>query len=90
MHYRFPVPTTSDLAAERRIAFGRRVREVRERAGLTQTAAAKAAGLDRSFYAEVESARHSVSVDRLYAIADGLGVSVHELLPDNSGHSVNA
>ncbi|WP_171052816.1 helix-turn-helix domain-containing protein [Streptomyces marianii] len=83
------MPTTSDLTAERRVAFGRRLREVRERAGLTQTAAAKAAGLDRSFYAEVESARHSVSVDRLYAIADALGVSVHELLPDNLGRPVD-
>ncbi|WJV51703.1 helix-turn-helix domain-containing protein [Streptomyces flavofungini] len=46
--------------------------------------------LDRSFYAEVESARHSVSVDRLYAIADGLGVSVHDLLPDNVGQSLTA
>ncbi|MFI1184366.1 helix-turn-helix domain-containing protein [Streptomyces sp. NPDC020799] len=77
------MPPTDDLTAARRIAFGRRVREVRLRAGLTQKAAAEAAGLDRSFLAEVESARHSVSVDRLYALADALGASVHELLPDN-------
>ncbi|MEV4921627.1 helix-turn-helix transcriptional regulator [Streptomyces roseoverticillatus] len=72
---------TEELAEARRIAFANRVREVRTRAGLTQKAAAQAAGLDRSFYAEVESGKHTIAVDRLYRVADALGTSIHDLIP---------
>ncbi|MFJ7247967.1 helix-turn-helix domain-containing protein [Kitasatospora sp. NPDC098652] len=66
-----------------RLKFGRRLRTLRERAGLTQTAAAAAAGMDRSFYAELESARHSVSVDRVPALAQAVGVPPHQLFTDD-------
>ncbi|MFI7392048.1 helix-turn-helix domain-containing protein [Streptomyces tendae] len=65
-----------------RLAFGRRLRALRTRAGLSQTAVAAAAGMDRSFYAEVEAAIHSVSVDRIPALARALGVGPHELFQD--------
>ncbi|WP_189956652.1 helix-turn-helix domain-containing protein [Streptomyces alanosinicus] len=65
-----------------RLAFGRRLRALRTRAGLTQTAAAAAAEMDRSFYAEVEAAIHSVSVDRIPALARALGVEPYELFQD--------
>lgn len=66
-----------------RLAFGRRLRTLRERAGLSQTALASKAGLDRSFYVEVEHGRHSISVDRLHALAAALGVEVHRLFTDD-------
>ncbi|MEV5374993.1 helix-turn-helix transcriptional regulator [Streptomyces nondiastaticus] len=66
-----------------RLAFGQRLRTLRKRAGLTQTAAAAAAGMDRSFYAEVEAARHSVSVDRIPALARALGVEPYQLFQDD-------
>jgi transcriptional regulator with XRE-family HTH domain len=56
---------------------------------MTQTAVAAAAGLDRSFYVEVEHARHSISVDRAHAIADALGVDIRDLFPgapSDAGH----
>ncbi|QKW43796.1 MULTISPECIES: helix-turn-helix domain-containing protein [Streptomyces] len=65
-----------------RLVFGRRLRDLRTRAGLTQTAVAAAAGMDRSFYAEVEAAVHSVSVDRIPALAKALGVTASELFQD--------
>ncbi|MCX5559514.1 helix-turn-helix domain-containing protein [Streptomyces sp. NBC_00038] len=68
-----------------RLAFGRRLRALRRRAGLTQTAAAAAAGMDRSFYAEVEAAVHSVSVDRIPALAKALGVEPYELFQNHGG-----
>jgi transcriptional regulator with XRE-family HTH domain len=49
------------------------------RAGLTQEALAHEAGLDRSFYVEIETARHSVSLDRVWDIADVLGISAARL-----------
>lgn len=76
--------SSSSIPAQR-LAFGRRLRALRLRAGLTQTAAAASAGMDRSFYAEVEAAVHSVSVDRIPALARALGVQPHELFQDPGG-----
>jgi len=63
----------------RRAAFAQRLRSLREAAGLTQTAMAKAAGIDRSYYVEVETGQHSVSLDRIFSIADALGLPAHAL-----------
>ncbi|MFJ4617361.1 helix-turn-helix domain-containing protein [Streptomyces sp. NPDC088812] len=70
-----------------RLAFGRRLRALRMRAGMTQTAVAAEAGMDRSFYAEVEAAVHSVSVDRIPALARALGVTPAELFQDTDPDS---
>lgn len=66
-----------------RAVFGRRLRELRERAGLSQTATAIGAGLNRSFYAGVEAGRTSIAVDRLPPLAQTLGVEVHQLFSDD-------
>jgi transcriptional regulator with XRE-family HTH domain len=76
------MPETDDRIVQRRKSFGGRLRRVRTEAGLSQTAVASRAGLDRSFYAEIESGKHSVSVDRLYDIAEALGVAVRDLFTD--------
>ncbi|MEU9426262.1 helix-turn-helix transcriptional regulator [Streptomyces sp. NPDC048342] len=70
-----------------RLAFGRRLRALRIRAGKTQTAVAAEAGMDRSFYAEVEAAVHSISVDRIPALAKALGVTASELFQDADADS---
>jgi transcriptional regulator with XRE-family HTH domain len=49
---------------------------------LTQEALALKAGLDRSFYVEIETARHSVTLDRVWDLADALGVPVAQLFDD--------
>ncbi|MCC3773617.1 helix-turn-helix domain-containing protein [Streptomyces sp. UNOB3_S3] len=66
-----------------RAVFARRLRSLRERAGLSQSATAERAGLNRSFYAGVEAGRHSISVDRLQPLAHVLGVAVHQLFTDD-------
>ncbi|MFI5803726.1 helix-turn-helix domain-containing protein [Streptomyces sp. NPDC051561] len=66
-----------------RAAFARRLRTLRERAGLTQTATAASSGLNRSFYAGVEAGRHSIAVDRLPRLAETLGIEVHQLFTDD-------
>lgn len=76
------MPETDDRIAQRRKSFGGHLRRMRTGVGLSQTAVASRAGLDRSFYAEVESGKHSVSVDRLYDIAEALGVAVRDLFAD--------
>lgn len=47
---------------------------------MTQEKVALAAGLDRSFYVEVETGKHSLTVDRLFAIADALDATAASLL----------
>jgi transcriptional regulator with XRE-family HTH domain len=69
--------------SSQRAAFAQRLRTLRATAGLTQTALAKAAGMDRSYYAEVEAGQHSVSIDRIFSIADALGVPAYLLFIDS-------
>lgn len=66
--------------ARRRRQLGDTIRATRLAAGLTQEKAALAAELDRSFYVEVETGKHSLTVDRLFAIADALEVPAADLL----------
>jgi transcriptional regulator with XRE-family HTH domain len=65
-----------------RLAFAARLRTLRKQARMTQAAVASAAGMDRSFYVEVEHGRHSVSIDKVHRIADVLGVPVHLLFTE--------
>lgn len=75
--------TASDAAVKaRRVQFASRLRDLRHAAGLTQEAVAQNAGLDRSFYVEIETAKHSVMLDRVYDIAEALGVSIRDLFPE--------
>lgn len=46
---------------------------------MTQEQVALAAGLDRAFYVDLENAKHSVLVDRVYDIATALGVTSSDL-----------
>jgi transcriptional regulator with XRE-family HTH domain len=62
-----------------RAALGSRLREIRESRGMTLTAAARQAGLSRSFYTQVEHARQTISVDRAFILANVLGVEMTEL-----------
>ena len=71
-----------ELRARRRVAFGQALRQARTNRGLTQEAVALKAGLDRSFYVEVETAVHSVTLDRVFAITDAIGISLGDLLTD--------
>ncbi len=64
----------------RREALGRRLRELRADAGLSQEKTAQAAGMERAFYAKLESGQHSVLADRLWDLARALGVDPPDLL----------
>lgn len=74
------VPELPERTATRRRQLGDTIRATRLAAGLTQEKAAIAAGLDRSFYVEVETGKHSLTVDRLFAIADALNVPAARLI----------
>jgi transcriptional regulator with XRE-family HTH domain len=70
------------IVPTRRAAFAERIRALRAAAGLTQTELARRADIDRSYYAEVEAGLHSVSIDRIFAIADALNVPPQDLFAE--------
>lgn len=61
---------------------GKRVRTIRAKAGISQEALADAAGLDRSYMSGVERGVRNLSVLKLAAIAEALGVPASSLLRD--------
>ena len=62
--------------------FGNRIRALRAKTGLSQEKFALKIGMDRTYYASVESGRRNVSLRNIKKIADGLGVSLGELFQD--------
>ncbi|MFF5265541.1 helix-turn-helix domain-containing protein [Actinomadura viridis] len=69
-----PKPEVESSVIARRVAVGRRIRDLREEARISQAAVAETAGLSRPFYVGVEAGQRNVSLDKLFAIADALGV----------------
>lgn len=59
--------------------FGKRLRELRAKTGLSQEKFALKIGIDRTYYSSVESGKRNVSLQNIKKIADGLGVSLSEL-----------
>ena len=67
-------------AAELKVLFGRRVRQLRKAMGVSQEAFAHAIQIDRSYYGSIERGERNVSLENICLIADGLGVAPAELL----------
>jgi transcriptional regulator with XRE-family HTH domain len=63
------------------VAVGGRIRQIRERAGLSQEALAAEAGIDRSYMSGVERGRRNFSMLKLKALARALNVPVRDILP---------
>ncbi|WP_406834825.1 helix-turn-helix transcriptional regulator [Streptomyces sp. AHU1] len=77
-----PADPADPAVLARRQALGRRLKELRGRAGLSQAQLALAAGMNRVFYVGVEGGRRNVSVDKVFALADALRVDVEEVFHD--------
>lgn len=60
--------------------FALRVKELRERTGLTQEEFALKINMDRSYYASIEVGRRNVTLASLNKIANGHGMTISELL----------
>ena len=59
--------------------FGKRIRELRTQAGLSQEKFALKIGMDRTYYASVESGKRNVAICNIKKIADGFGISLSQL-----------
>ena len=64
------------------VAFGVRLRELRDREGLTQDRLAKLSGLQSSIIGRLERGQHEPRLSSVLSVARGLGVSPSELLDD--------
>jgi transcriptional regulator with XRE-family HTH domain len=61
-------------------AFGKVLRDTRERAGLSQEALADEAGLDRTFIGMLERGKRQPTLETLFRIADALKVAPSTLV----------
>ena len=58
---------------------GNRIRELRNKTGLSQEKFALKVGIDRTYFASIESGKRNVAIRNIKKIADGLGVTLSEL-----------
>jgi transcriptional regulator with XRE-family HTH domain len=63
------------------IAFGARLRELRDSAGMTQEALGQAADLHWTYVGQIERGERNLTYQNLLKLARGLGVSPAELMP---------
>jgi transcriptional regulator with XRE-family HTH domain len=71
-------------AADMKVLFGRRVRQLRKAKGVSQEAFAHEIQIDRSYFGSIERGERNVSLENICLIADGLGVAPAELLRFNA------
>lgn len=59
--------------------FGKRVRELRIQAKLSQEKFALQIGMDRTYLASVEQGKRNISLENIQKIAEGFGISIEEI-----------
>jgi transcriptional regulator with XRE-family HTH domain len=76
------MPARQKVAAQRRVAFGSRVRALRTARGWSQERLAHEAGLDRTYVGSVERGERNIALDNIWLLADTLGVAPADLVGD--------
>lgn len=62
-----------------KVKLGKRIRELREKQGISQEKFALKIEMDRTYYSSVENGKRNISIENLYKIASGLNTNL-ELL----------
>lgn len=62
--------------------FGKRLKELRSQAGISQEKFALKIGMDRTYYASVEAGRRNIALENIKKIADGFGTSLSDLFKE--------
>lgn len=62
------------------VAFGKACRMFREKLNISQEKFALSIGMDRTYYSSVEAGKRNISIQNIYKIAYGLGISIEELM----------
>lgn len=66
-------------------AFGTRCRDLRNQTGLSQERFALMIGMDRSYYASIETGSRNVTLESIQKIASGFEISLAELFSGIDG-----
>ena len=61
------------------VSFGKCIKTFRQKTGLSQEKFALKIGMDRTYYASVESGKRNISIINIEKIADGFGISLSDL-----------
>lgn len=61
------------------ILFGNQIRLLRSESGLSQEKFALQIGMDRTYYASVETGKRNISLNNIVKIANGLNIPLSEL-----------
>ena len=67
------------------VRFGIRLREIRERVGVSQEKLADLAKLHRTYVSSVERGKRNISLLNIEKLAIALGVTMGELMPEGKG-----
>ena len=67
-----------------RAIFAANLRQERTSKGLSQEALAAKVGLHRTYVGSVERGERNISIDNMARLAEGLGVTIQELLKPNT------
>lgn len=59
--------------------FGETLKSLREKEGLSQEKFALKIGMDRTYYASVESGKRNISLQNIQKISDGFNISISTL-----------
>lgn len=59
--------------------FANRIKELRQKQGLSQEKFALKIDMDRTYYASVEAGKRNISIKNIQKIADGFELSLEEL-----------
>jgi transcriptional regulator with XRE-family HTH domain len=62
--------------------FGKRLRSVRERVGISQEKLAELAGLHRTYVSSVERGLRNISLENIEKLAEALDVRMAKLMPE--------
>jgi transcriptional regulator with XRE-family HTH domain len=64
------------------IKLGLKIRELREKSGLTQEELAFISNLHRTYIGMIERAEKNITITTLFKISNALGVSIKEIMQD--------
>lgn len=76
-------PDRAQQWQRRRVLVGARIRALRLERGLSQESLALESGVARNQLIQMEHGRRGVLIERVYDIAEALGVSVSEIVVDD-------
>ncbi len=74
-------PDGADEVSDVFVRFGERLRQVRQRVGVSQEKLADMAGLHRTYVSSVERGKRNISLLNIERLARALGVDLPDLMP---------